>query len=139
MTTPSDARAAIISTDADLHAFWTALMGPLGFGRRSLWLAVFDANGRPVPLLQPVDDIPLEPRRFLPQWQHFCRTTLEMTAAASAAVLYTRPGSDPMNDRDRRWARAIRASADGSARLWPTHFANDEHLTVFAPDDLIEA
>ena len=137
-TTPADAMSATITTDADLYRFWVALMGPLGFTKRTLWLAVFDQDGRPIPIINPVEDIPLEPSRFLPQWATFSRAVGEATEAHSAAVLFSRPGPGPMTARDRRWARAIAASHDGPARLWPTHFANDQHLLAFAPDDLVE-
>jgi hypothetical protein len=129
--------AATITTDADLYRFWAALMGPLGFSTRSLWLAVFDENHRPIPVLNPVEGIPVEPTSFLAGWVAFARTVTEASRAHSAAVLYSRPGTGPMTARDRRWARGIHDVYDGPVWLRPTHFANDERLLVFAPDDLL--
>jgi hypothetical protein len=55
----------------------------------------------------------------------------------AVALLYTRPGRRPMNDDDRSWARSLtRAARQVEIPLWPVHFANDEELLVFAPDDL---
>lgn len=50
-----------VATAQDLVRFWVALMGDGGFGRRTLWLVLFDDDGRPAPAVVPVDDIPLTP------------------------------------------------------------------------------
>ena len=58
-------------------------------------------------------------------------------AGGAVALLYTRPGVDTMNGDDRSWARSLTVAARAAGiDLWPVHFANDEELRVFAPDDL---
>ena len=60
--------------------------------------------------------------------------------ATISAAAYTRPGRRPMCDDDRSWARSLtRAARRAEIPLWPVHFANDEELLVFAPDDLAGA
>ena len=51
-------------------------------------------------------------------------------------MLLTRPGRDPMNSDDRSWARGLVAAAVRlGVPMRPVHFANDESLLVFAPDE----
>jgi hypothetical protein len=58
----------------------------------------------------------------------------------AVALLYSRPDRRPMTDDDRSWARSLgRAARQAEIPLWPMHFANDEELLVFAPDDLAGA
>ena len=40
-----------IRSQDDLHRHWRALMGPLGFSGRQLWLNVLGADRRPTPVL----------------------------------------------------------------------------------------
>jgi hypothetical protein len=56
----------------------------------------------------------------------------------SVAILLTRPGSNPMNNADRSWARGLTSAARRlGVSMGPVHFANDVELRVFAPDDLV--
>jgi hypothetical protein len=41
-----------------------------------------------------------------------------------------------MTERDRRWARALRAAFAGLT-AWPLHLATPDNVQVFAPDDLL--
>ena len=75
-----------------------------------------------------------------------CEPLLEMCehivgrngAGGAIAVLLTRPGSNPMNDADRSWARGLTSAARQlGVSMWPVHFANDVELRIFAPDDLV--
>lgn len=114
------------------------LMGPLGFGARRLWVTFTDADGRVSPALPQIEDLPA--RADIP----FCDGLMvmldhlrEFFADGAVALLYTRPGAGAMNGDDRSWARGLTAAARAAGiDLWPVHFANDEELLVFAPDDL---
>ena len=75
-----------------------------------------------------------------------CQPLLEMCerivgrsdVGSSVAFLLTRPGSHPMNNADRSWARGLTGAAQQlGVSMWPVHFANDVELRVFAPDDLV--
>jgi hypothetical protein len=50
-----------VRTDSDLLVRWRQLMGPWAFGRRSPWPLWFDADGRQLPIVVPVDDVPEYP------------------------------------------------------------------------------
>jgi hypothetical protein len=128
-----------IRTDLDLYRFWRMIMGPLGFGSRRLWLAWTDADGRLSPVLQQIEDVPrrasLDEAAALMQ---MLRHLPDLGGGGAVAIIYTRPGRAPMADDDRSWAGALTAAArDHDVAIWPIHFANDEVLQVFAPDDLV--
>ena len=56
-----------VRSAADLTQRWTRLLAPPEFTARSLWLAWFDDAGHQLPVVMPVDDLPLRPdRRVLP-------------------------------------------------------------------------
>jgi hypothetical protein len=126
----------------DLCLHWRALMGPLGFGQPRLWIGFIGPDDMMSAQLVQIEEIP--------RWAdaQVCDALLEMVrhivgckgAGGSAAFLLTRPGSNPMDDADRSWARYLNSAADHhSVSMWPVHFANDVELRVFAPDDLIAA
>ncbi len=130
-----------VRTGLDVYHVWRLLMGPLGFGSRRLWVTFTDLDGRVSPVVQQVDDVP--PRAGTADCDGLM-TVLDhvrpVFEGGAVALLYTRPGSRPMHDDDRSWARSLSAAARASEiPLWPVHFANDQQLLVFAPDDLAAA
>ena len=127
-----------VRTDLDVYHVWRLLMGPLGFSARRLWIPFTDADGRVDPVIPQIDDLPARAgvadcgglMIMLDHVRHFF-------AGGAVALLYARPGRRPMDDDDRSWARSLTAAARAAGiELWPVHFANDEELLVFAPDDL---
>ena len=131
-----------IRNSDDLYQRWRALMGPLGFGQRRLWIAFLEPSAVMSAQLVQIEDIP---RWADPQ---LCGALLEMCGhilsrdgvGGSVAFLLTRPGRNPMDDGDRSWASGLTSAAQQhSASMWPVHFANDTELRVFAPDDLVAA
>jgi hypothetical protein len=50
-----------IRSAADLTTRWTGLLNPPVFTARSLWLCWFGTDGRMLPAVVPVDDLPLVP------------------------------------------------------------------------------
>ena len=62
--TNSDPRRADLQppvlTDLDLERLWRAVLEPLGFSTRRLWVMMIDADNRPVPQLTEIDDVPYE-------------------------------------------------------------------------------
>ena len=127
-----------VRTDQDIFHVWRLLMGPLGFGCRRLWVTLTDADGRVSPVIQQIEDVP---PRTSPAECDGLMTMLDHVRpffdGGAVALLYSRPGRRPMNDDDRSWARSLtHAARQAEIPLWPVHFANDEELLVFAPDDL---
>jgi hypothetical protein len=129
-----------VRTDLDVYHVWRLLMGPLGFGARRLWFVLTDGEGWLNPMVQQIDEVPARPSAsecddLMMMLDH----VRDFFAGGAVALLYTRPGVRPMDDADRTWARRLTAAARAAdVPLWPVHFANDEELLVFAPDDLAE-
>ena len=125
-----------IRSQTDLHRMWRSLMGPLGFGGRSLWIAVLDEHGRPTPRLLQVDEMPPRPD---PEIQRGLVTVVSSVVenAGQVAFLLSRPGEDGLTDEDRAWATMLQdVERQAGAPVWPVHMANDRALVVIAPDDL---
>lgn len=131
-----------VRSQADLHRFWRALMGPLGFGRRTLWLVFVATDGTVEPMVAPIDDIPEHPEEDLVGnlfW--ICAQVMdaELPPGTRVALLLSRPGSAQVSEGDRAWARALLAGARRAVvACEPVHLATDEGLVVIAPDDLAE-
>jgi hypothetical protein len=128
-----------VHTDDDLFRLWQDMMGPGGFGHRSLWLIFIYADGQLSPVVAPIDDIPAAPDPVaLGVLAHVIADILT-DEPGTVAFLLSRPGTGQMLAGDRRWARAIREAVDPTVAPWPVHLATYERLQVFAPDDLIAA
>ena len=128
-----------IRSQADLQQLWRMLMGPLGFGRRMLWLQLLDSDGRCTPMLPTIEDPPLVPEEGeVDQVVDFCQQLLDSEVPkGSVAILLSRPGRAGIGASDRRWAAGLTTAARRrGVRCWPIHLANDHELRVFTDDDL---
>lgn len=131
---------APVITDEDLLQRWRDLMGPGGFGQRSLWLAWFADDGRQLPLIVPVEGVPARPEpemvRNIVQLVH--STIDDLSPAAWAAMALSRPGPPSTSDDDRAWGRALQQTAAASGvPLRPLHLATPGRVEVLRPDDLV--
>ncbi len=137
LTRPEDTPPLL--TQADLHRYWRALMGPLGFGSRRLWLLFLDVDERPTPLLLQIDDVPdycAEP--MLEGLITVCRATRAEQDLGRVAVLLSRPGRGGLTGSDRRWGRCLlAAAARGHVPFAPVHLATDERVQILSGDDLL--
>ena len=131
LKTPHD---TVIRNADDLQTLWRGLMGDGGFFRRSVWLLFLDQDGRPSPVLVPIDDIPSRPvPAFVDNLRYIAREVVGADDFASVALLLSRPGHKTMSEGDRAWARAL---GQVSTR-WPIFLAVADSVQMFAPDDLI--
>ncbi len=139
LTAPEDAPP--VRTDADLLVRWRQLMGPWGFGRRSLWLVWFDQDGHQLPVITPVDDIPEMPdETFVANLMYIVDQVArvdEDAPATTVAMALSRPGTSRLTDGDRCWARSLRRGADEAAiTLWPLHLATRGSVRQLRLDDV---
>ena len=115
MTTPPLADVPIRS-DEELTARWADMLEPLVFGARSLWLTWIDDEGLMLPVVLPVDDIPLLPdpemleglRRL-----HVGVAASHLPRGGSLAMALCRPGLPQITKDDEAWAKALREAFDG--------------------------
>ena len=129
-----------VRNQSDLHRLWRALMGPLGFGSRSLWLLVLEPDGHPTPIILQVTDMPPAPAPDDGEnLAKFCEAVLDQLGEVQIVFLLTRPGRAGITEGERRWAEVLH---DVVRRVgmpaWPVHRANDHELVVIAPDDLAD-
>jgi hypothetical protein len=126
-----------ITDQATLQRTWRALMGPLGFADRQLWVLFIDDAGG-VRAVTPIHEVP---RRLVDEEaERLCRMLGHLEDGLSFAFLYARPGPRGRTGDDMSWARGLdRAGRRLGTRAWPVHLANDRELTVVAPDDLADA
>lgn len=125
-----------IRTQSDLEALWRRLMGDLGFSRTTLWLVLLDADGRPTPVVIPIDDIPPRPVDAV---EHLTGLLAHLVQPGGSVVfLLSRPGPDgPPTSSERAWIRALEIiGGNVGSTVWPVHRANDQALRVCTPDDV---
>lgn len=116
-----------IHSPADLCERWRALMGPLGFGERLLWLGFVGADRR---MYKTLTEVPVgrEPDRgiVLDLLVALSGVLSECEPSTTVAMLLTRPGRDRPGIGDRRWAHVLTETARrAGVAIEPIFLAND--------------
>lgn len=124
-----------IHSSADMCQRWRALMGPLGFGQRLLWVGFVGPDRC---MIKAISQVPLGSRASAQLaelvmsgvsdvLEHFPQGT-------TVALLLSRPGIGPVSHLDRQWSALLTDTADAHAvRLEPIFRANDESLVLVEP------
>jgi hypothetical protein len=125
---PLESATDPVHSPADLRQRWRALMGPLGFGRRLLWVGFVGRDRR---LYKTMTQIPMPPfprRDFGDDVLVRLHWILyEFEPGTTPALLITRPGTGDVSDQDRQWATLLtNAAADRDVPLEAIFRANDE-------------
>jgi hypothetical protein len=124
-----------VHSAADMRQRWRALMGPLGFGEKLLWVGFVGPDRR---MVKALSQIPLGPRprpRLVDSAMTGIRDVLtDFREGTTVALLLTRPGCGPISEADRRWAELlIEAAARFDVSLEPIFRANDAALVQLHP------
>jgi len=125
---------------ADLFRSWSALAGPWGYDEPELFMLVFDAEGRPLPLLSGINELdPLPDEDMIGALCALMRQVIEAEApGGSLAIMYARPGRRPAREEDDAWCRALHHGLQKAPfRSWPVFFATDDQVTQVPPDSLV--
>jgi hypothetical protein len=127
MTTPPLADVPVRSAD-DLTSRWTLLLDPPEFGARSLWLSWLGRDGRMLPLVVPVDDIPLvpEPAMLVNLRQlHDSLYESQLGGDGHLAMALCRPGEPVLRGDDEAWLDGLSATLDDGQieGSWSLHLA----------------
>jgi hypothetical protein len=126
MTRPPLADVPVRSA-ADLTRRWATLLDPPVFSARSLWLAWLDTDGRMLPIVVPVDELPP-----LPEWSTLSGlltlhdAVAEQTGWAEGHLAFAlcRPGPATVVEDDAEWADALESELDGMLDgTWSLHLA----------------
>ena len=135
-SSPGDALATTIKFADDLPPFWRGIMGPGGFGYRALWVAMFDDDGHPLPLLMPIDGVPAAPDAAGHQLLSTLGPMAIDTGAASLAFALARPGTGIPTSGDRQWATVLDAANNElPLKIWPVFLATKGRITPLRPID----
>ncbi len=127
---PIDTATDPVRSASDLRQRWRALMGPLGFGEKLLWIGFLGPDRR---LVKTMSQVPIGPRPragILNNLMSALRTLLDdMAPGSTVALLLTGPGHGPISSTDRVWSKSLTAMAERFAvPLEPIFRANDESL-----------
>jgi hypothetical protein len=132
MPTTSLPEIPVRSADELLQRWAALLTGPV-VTTRSLWLAWFDPAGRMMPVVVPVDDLPLVPQRqTLGGVVDLHDAVVENTdlAGGHLAMALCRPGTSEVTEDDEGWADALSdALEDRLDGTWSLHLAADGTIT----------
>ena len=125
-----------IHSAADMGQRWRAVMGPLGFSERLLWIGFVGPDRR---MVEALSQVPLGPRPRRPIVASTMAALLEvldgLKDGTSVALLLTRPGRRPISDADRQWSTLLTAVASElGVQIEPVFRANDESLVLVAPE-----
>jgi len=125
-----------IHSAADMEQRWRAVMGPLGFGERLLWIGFVGPDRR---MIKTLSQVPLPPRPRRPIVVCAMAALLDVLDGlkdeTSVALLLTRPGRGPISDADRRWAALLTdIAAELGVPIEPVFRANDESLVLVEPE-----
>ena len=137
MTKPPLADVPIRSA-ADLTNRWATVLDPPIFGARSLWLSWIDADGIMLPIVVPVDDIPLTADRGMLEGLrrvHIGVAQDQLPRGGSLAMALCRPGVPRVTKGDEAWVESLREALDGVpvAPLWSLHLAAGGRVSELVP------
>jgi hypothetical protein len=141
MTRPQLADVPVHSAE-ELTARITVLVDPPVFGARSLWLLWLDPDGLQLPLVVPIDDVPLALDPRLPEGLLTLHDgALDGASGFHLAMVLCRPGRPTPTGDDHEWAEQLRRAFDGELDgTWSLHLAAGGSVTplVEAPPEAWE-
>ena len=125
-----------VHSAADMCQRWRALMGPLGFGEKLLWIGFVGPDRC---MFKTLSQVPLGPRPKprIVEWvvSRLPRVLQGLEPDTTVALLLTRPGSGPISSADRQWATLLtETAAQFDVPLEPIFRANDESLEQVQAD-----
>jgi hypothetical protein len=124
-----------IHSVADMGQRWRAVMGPLGFSERLLWIGFVGSDRR---MVKALSQVPLGPRPRRPIVKTTMTALLDVLDGlkddTSVALLLTRPGKGPISDADRQWSTLLTdVAAELGVPIEPIFRANDDSLVLVEP------
>jgi hypothetical protein len=126
MTKPPLADVPICSA-AELTNRWATLLEPPIFGARSLWLMWLGADGRVLPIVVPIEELPQLPDDGLLaglQQVHAGVAADHLDGEGHLALALCRPGRPQPSQDDERWAARLHATLDDELDgTWSLHLA----------------
>ena len=125
MTTPPLAQVPVRSA-AELTRRWADLLDPPGSAARSLWLMWLGPDGRSLPVIVPIDDVPRLPDVGLTDGLLTLHDSVVEGRPEDGhlALALCRPGPPAITEDDDEWADALRDTFDQQIEgTWSLHLA----------------
>ncbi|GAA3810076.1 hypothetical protein [Nocardioides panacisoli] len=125
-----------ITCDADVTTMWRTLMQPLGWHTNRLHIILVEDDGRSLPHLVEVDEMPgALTREDAVAVLHLLGHLLE---TGSAALMFARPGGATLTEADRSSCRELYAAAtDAGVRLELIHVGTDTAIVPAPMDEVL--
>ena len=132
---PIDTATDPVYSAADMRQRWRALMGPLGFGEKLLWIGFVGPDRC---MYKTLSQVPLgsRPKRGLVESvvSRLPRVLNELEQGTTVAMLLTRPGPGPISHLDRQWSSLLtEVATEFGVPLEPVFRANDDSLVEVEP------
>ena len=132
MTKPPLADVPIRSAD-ELTRRWATVLDPPVFGARSLWLMWLDDDGRALPVIIPIDDIPGVPDHAMLAGLvsvHEAISDEHLSGDGHLAMALCRPGRPEVTEDDDCWLEALSEVLDDRIDgRWSLHLAAAGRVT----------
>jgi hypothetical protein len=122
--------AAPVTTVAEAQDRVAELVGPAIV--RKLWFMMLDRHGVQLPMLMPVEDIPLvpEPDELAPFADGLGRLLRELAPGGSVIITLERPGAAVLTGPDLVWGTELRATFSSAIRVLGVFLAHDDGVVV---------
>lgn len=136
--TELDRMGPVLTAD-DLTQRWKLLLGREPFDIRSIWVLFFDENGIQLPVVVPMDDVPVQAdqllaRRLVATMHQALR---QHAPGGSLALAIARPGPGLLQRTDTAWFSALTAAADAvGVMMRPVHLATAGRVRTMVLDDV---
>lgn len=122
--------SAPVLSPVELTSRWSDLLDPPVVGARSLWLAWMAPDGRMLPVLLPVDDLPEHPDDALTGGLRTVHEGVCDGAPLHLAMALCRPGPAVAGFADVAWAEALRTEVgDRIDGTWSLHLVAGRTVT----------
>lgn len=129
-----------LGTIEAIRRHWLALLAPLGFGDRCLWLLPLFPDGRPVGILPRVDGLPLLPEaRTAAAIAGMLSPLEEVNPGGSTPMLLSRPGPVAATVSDTAWVDALHRACGPADPRWPIFIAGDDDIVALPADNPMAA
>ena len=120
----------------DLRQRWRALMGPLGFGQRLLWVGFVGPNRC---MIKAISQVPLGSTANAVLAESVMSglhdVLPDFPTGTTVAFLLTRPGAGPISHLDRQWSVLLTELAgDHGIPIEQIFRANDDSLVLVEPE-----
>lgn len=136
MMTFDEARLHPLRSDSEIEARVTELIGRAN--QRQLWLLFLDEQAVQLPVLMPVETMPLRPDDTIQGLAALVSESMSDLRASSVIVVFERYADAAITESDRLWARAIcGAFSDRSIALRALLISHRSGVRWFAADDYL--